>query len=370
MDLFKTAVISNLIVILLFLIIIKKYIKIAKAILKIKNEEHNKYSTNIVDEIPDEVNATPARSLCLIENDISNRFSINLSEAFSATVFDLWLKRIINIEIIDNNVEIGIEYVGGTSSLPEDEKVVYDLLVDAIGDNKTIDLKQLQTYAEENCEKFYKKTHLIETSAKNYIKNFIVLNEEDKKKMYLFGIQGILYLIIFSVLITLLMLLGYGYIANVNLKQIVKVVTIYTPTIYLAVIICSALCFLIADAHRNSEELYRRADQWSKFYKHLSRFSSENKNEELDVKKIEKFLVYATGFGISKKFMEEVSKVYPNILTSDYAQEDNNKYYEYWKKICSSNINGKNSFDYIRCKLESIYKNARKKYLGNYDDQN
>ena len=76
----------------------------------------------------------------------------------------------------------------------------------------------------------------------------------------------------------------------------------------------------------------------------------------------EKFLVYATTFGISKKVIEQLKVVHPEMfmtMNNDYSNAYSR--YTYWQ-IVSNNSYGIESFNTLSNNLERAYDSARSAY--------
>lgn len=336
-------IIIVIIIVCLFVFFLKKIFKYKK----IGSELKQKYQTSIPDikyfrDIPDEKNATPARAAYLyyFKNNVSV-FMTNLSKIFSATILDFALKGIFTFEPIDKkNLNIIInENKKASINLSEDEQVIYDLIKKAAKDN-VITTKELSNYAKINYEKFNTSLNKISELAIKYQYDCKNIDKEKEKICKKWSEIGIIYIVaIFLMLCTTTFLVGMP--------------------VFIELIICCVLCF------RNSkivsilsEKGMEEEKQWKGLKNYMDEFSLLKEKEVPDLILWEKFLVYATTFGISKKVLKQLKVVYPEMGNPDYYS---NKSYSYMYYMSDSRF-GDNFLATFDNMMETVYNSYSNAY--------
>lgn len=349
-----------LIINIIFAFIMIKDIKELKKVKELAKGSKNK---KFFLEIPDEANATPARALCI---DGSGSEIQECRCVFAATVFDLCLKGIVNIEIAANNeIKFSINDVPEVESLSEDEKNVYEILESSIGSKEGISLDNLQQYAEttENSGYVYNKIRDMIPSACNYAEKICSEKTLDKKFLKFHQRRYYIYSII---LIIITFLFCYCAKANISLVCAMIIATIvFCPIFYIELCVGCSISQKIAKNFYKTGNIIKFPKMWSGFRRYLTNYSKVNsaKDKKIDIKQIEKYLVYAATFDISLSFMEELKILYPDIFENYTDQNNGDRYDKFWKEICMTKIGEISTFEYIEGRLHDIYNWARKASL-------
>lgn len=352
--------------VILFVVSIIFFYKKMKEYEKRGKEIIQKYKYNIPDieyfrEIPDEKNATPARAVYLRRLSSTNTVIDDaVSKIFSATILDLSVKGLLEFEPI-NNKDFKIIINNKKVELTNDEEYVYNLLLDA--SRKTdattnyITSKDFSKYARKNYDDFYYLKNKFEVNAKKYHNDCGNIDNERLRVVKEWNNTSIIYILmlfigifftVFSIPLMATYPIQYGLIVM---------------AIAISLIVGSAMnLFSISKVTRNisilSEKGYIERQEWNALEKYMKEYSLLKEKQVFDVVLWEKFLVYATAFGISKKVIEQLKLVHPE------AFEVNNRYnsnYAYWYLI-SDNRFGENTFDSFGNMFEGAYKSAMSAY--------
>lgn len=264
-------------------------------------------------DIPNE-NSTPAEAAFLYYFDKKYSFSANISEIVSATMLDLALKKMISFEVgpreeifiyIHNNEDI---------KLKADEKSIYILLKDVKEYKQRkkkneliekISMKDIEKFAMNNNSAFMSKVKGIErfaevaqTKEENYKSG--LLEESDK-----WGGKRIAYLIVG------LFLLFF----------------IIPVLISILCLVCSSLCNKISNNMRClTDKGEEEKAKWKGLKKYMEEFSLLNEREVPELVLWEKYLVFATAFGIADKVIEQLKTRYPQMLDNTYMSNSNFTY--------------------------------------------
>lgn len=105
--------------------------------------------------------------------------------------------------------------------------------------------------------------------------------------------------------------------------------------------------------------------QWRGLKKYMEDYSLLKDKQVPDIVLWEKFLVYATTFGISKQVIKQLKVVHPEMFMEENqtgTSYSNGFYrYTYWHIINNTNY-GENCFNSLSSGLENVYRDARSAY--------
>lgn len=298
------AVIFNLAGIIIAIIVItkiKKYHKILKENPKVVPEQKIEWYRDIPDET-----ATPAQASLLYYFNQGN-IGYNMSKVVSATILDLCLKKYIEFEIIQSEkkksksslspsqIRIILKSDMDKETLTKDEKIIYELIEKSVNKEKnSCTMKEFQNYCERHSEKVLSRFDEIEKEAKkieeekgNYEEKLITTSSK-----YVGKAVGYLFLAIFSIFM----------VANI-IPSIIA--TIYT-------------CRLASRYNRLTQKGTNEKEQWIALKNYMEEFSMIDEKSIPELVLWEKYLVYATAFGIADKVLEQLKVVYPQITDTDY----------------------------------------------------
>lgn len=338
--------------------IIGVYIVIRK-IRKVKEEGKNleeeygypEYDIKYFREIPNEENATPARA-ALLNNytPIVNRVDISndLSKIFSGTMLDFCLKGLIEFEPInEKDVKIILKEDKNAITLSEDEKIIYSILKAAIGTNNSITTKEFSKYSKRNYETVYTKLSNIQYTVE---KDEIELGNIDKERQkivekmqgnQIISYVGLIFALFFMIAFMPLLVLLPIYIANI-------VLTIYKGK-------------NVSKIKILTEKGYRESKEWQGLENYMNDYSLLKEKRVPDIVLWEKFLVYATTFGISKEVIKQLKLVHPEMFDPN---ENTGMYigrYTYWNMVCNNRFSV-DSFENLNKNLSNICNTATSAY--------
>lgn len=285
---------------LFFAFKIVKYIKISRKTKKMVPEQEFEYFR----EFPDET-ATPAEAAFLYYFDKNWQLTNNLSKVVSATILDLALKGAIMFEKDEkDNVYI---ILTGTSKeqLKKDEQSVYEILQKTreYSRNKKkneeeqdkISMKDIENYAKRNdtaflskIEKLPKIAQVSEEEKGNYDKGQMQISSSWTTKSIVYFIVGIFLLFIL-------------------------------PFAAIPFMICGILCNNLAKKSKNlTQKGTNELEKWKALKRYMEEFSLLNEREVPELVLWEKYLVYATAFGIADKVLKQLKLRYPELADESY----------------------------------------------------
>jgi len=282
-------------------------------------------------EIPNE-ETTPAEAAYMYYFE-KNNMSVNISKVLSATILDLALKKYIEFSV-DNSKrkeQIIITILGKNDKqlkLKQDEEMIYDLLCDVASKyNGAFTLKEFEKYAKSHYSSFLEKVDSLKEKAEDELEKKDIYDKEIIKnatkwngKSGLYGILGAVFF--FMSLIS-------GYVETMLVSALLFVVTI----------VIIIMCSIMYKRERNlTQKGIDEAEKWKGLKRYMEDFSLLNEREVPELVLWEKYLVFATAFGIADKVLKQLKIKYPELADANYS---------YMPLIYSNSFNSGflNSFD-------------------------
>lgn len=335
-------IVVNIVIALIFFLKIKKYINEEKTIKE--KLAMPKYELEYFRDIPDEVNATPARAMYISEYKNSSSY-LDFPKVFSATLLDLCLKEFVQFEMIDDkNIKISINRNKEISNLSEDEAIIYNLVSDAIGNNESISIKEFEKYSEKNYEKVYAKVNSITPAVEKYERDNEKIDAEKEKISKKYGFKSMLYLVFF--------------VFSCFMYFLIKVIPAFYIGLLVAFFYCSKISSKISCL---TEKGYKEQVEWNALKSYMKDYSLLKEKKVPDIVLWEKFLVYATAFGISKEVIKQLKVAHPEMFNTNNSEYNSISNYGYWHLICNNNFEN-NVFDSFSKGMENIYNKAESAY--------
>lgn len=332
-------IIINILIGIFFIFKFKKYLKYGKEL----EEKYNlsKYEIDYFREIPDEENATPARASHITNTHIGE------SKIFSATLLDFSLKGILEFKVVEkDNIKIIIKNKNAQNILTEDEKNIYEILLDAVKDADSITIKELENYAKIYYENIYSKMSAIKKSVKKYEEESGKIDNEKKKILKKITIKASVYFMVFCLVL-------------IEAFYLVTVIPAFFIGLLLCMIACGKNCSKI---NTFSEKGNIEIKQWKALKKYMEDYSLLKEKNVPDIVLWEKFLVYATVFGISQNVIKQLKVVHPEMFEMNNQSYSNNmNSYGYWNIVCNDRF-GTNGLDNLSRGLEKVYTKASSAY--------
>ncbi len=337
------AIMINLLAIVLAIFSIKSIIK---NIRKIKTSKKIQPSQKMqyFREIPRE-DSTPTEALIILSrqvNGINN--SISMGKVFSATLLDLNLKKIIDFEVNDKIITIKI-LKEDPEELEEtkDEKVIFEFLKKATekSDGK-ITIKELEKYIKKSPSKVLDLGTEIDKNVEESLYKKELVDKEGKEEK-----NKLIAYIIGLAIMPFSMIVGFVLLTVSSINAIGMI-----PLIIMIMIQLIVFCILSSKTNVLTQKGIDENEKWKGLKKYMEDFSMLDKRNVPEIVIWEKFLVYATVFGIADKVLKQLKIVYPNI-----NEEWNNNYYGYMYLMMNTDFS--NSFsNAISSSMSTTYSSA------------
>lgn len=314
-------------VILMFFLI--KNIRMLRSIKKVEPTVHHEYFRDLPRE-----DATPAEAEYILENKYNGFDVADIGKVFSATILNLALKKAIKIEQIvgkkqDSKIKIITNDISQITE-QKDELIIFEFIAEACRnkkngifnnknvetDDKSITMQELKKYIQSNNSKVVTLKNKLDKQIKAKLTQNNYLDLEGIKKKGSFAANSVLSVIIMICL----------YVFADNKQLIVSAAnTIGMHWIgILGMIVFAIVDIVIGSSAKNKISAYTQKgvdeqDKWKALKKYMEDFSLLKEKKVPDLVLWEKFLVYATAFGIAEKVIKQLKITYPEYDTLDYA---------------------------------------------------
>ena len=317
-----------LVFIMLYIINIIKYVKINK------KDDYGVKHKNIkyFRDIPRENDATPAEAAYLY-NFYKERLETEVvqSQAISSTILNLCLKKIITLRIEDDNVYVKI--VEDKEGLKNDELAVYKLLEKVGKRDNEFKLSDLNLYAKKEYSKYSEYVNDIVNSARNNLYRLKLIDRAEEKSYKKYKgaedkigiIKNIYEWLIVTYFVSFIPIFRMG---------LVKEFGIGFPKIFLGILVIALpmVCIMLYSWKlqmniRNKIAVLTQAgkdekEKWIGLANYMKDFSLLDEKEVPDLIIWEKYLVYATAFGIAETVIEQMKARYPKVFVREQWDDE------------------------------------------------
>lgn len=256
-------------------------------------------------------NATPGEALRLINKSISDITSADIGKIFSAGLLDLNLKGYIQIDVNEQQKkEIIIRQT--TKEIKDDEQLgeeknIYDFIKNIKNIENGITIKELQKYIEKYPTKIEKLTDNMNKEISKGLKENELIDEKAKKEYTKYSEGQIIYVVLIM-FITIFSVALLATMPKINyIVKISMVVTIITTITGLVQSIKTSKKINVF-----TQKGVNEIEEWNGLKKYMKDYSLLHEKEVPAVAVWEKYLVFATAFGISKEVIKQLKLVYPN----------------------------------------------------------
>ena len=259
-------------------------------------------------EIPND-DRTPAEAYKLLNKIIAENFSsANIGNIFSANLLNLNLKKAIEIiPDINDKKEFTIKLIRDINiEKSKEEEIVYNFLKDA-SKNYELKLKDLKIYIGNHSNKVQELIEDINQTACDNFRTQKLIIEENRKRIFKeIGITSAI--LIFAT--TLLMMLTAVIMEIIRDNMLIGMTIISGIFIIIDIIL---LVLIYKKENIFTQKAVNESEKWKALKKFMEDFSMLDKREVPEVVLWEKYLVFATVFGVADKVIKQLKIVYPNI---------------------------------------------------------
>lgn len=251
--------------------------------------------------------ATPAEALAIFTKQIGGfNSSTHIGRIFSATLLDLSLKKIIDFQVNDKMITIKIlENSPEELETLKDEKVIFEFLQETCKQkNGEITTKELEKYIKKSESKVISLKNKIDKNTKQALYEKELADKKGKEEKTNIAAYA-MFLFIGLIFSTIL----FGILAAIKDMNPIGMLPLF-PVVVVQMIV---LIILLSKTNVLTQKGTDEKAKWKGLKKYMEDFSMLDKREVPEVVIWEKFLVYATVFGIADKVLKQLKIVYPNI---------------------------------------------------------
>lgn len=264
-------------------------------------------------EFPRE-DATPAEARYILNENEGEFLGTDIGPIFSATILDLSLKKYIKLNVDPTKREkesISIEILKNSDIDLEnykDEKEILEFLKGILikDKDKKITIKELLKYIKQNTSKIIALKSKIDENINKSLINKEIINKEEKEKIKKYNYETVKYIIVISILPIIT-------VALIALNFMLYVLIGLIPLFIISIINCFKVNSIEKNINIYSQKGIDESEMWKGLKRYMENFSMLDKREVPELVIWEKYLVYATAFGIADKVLKQLKIVYPNI---------------------------------------------------------
>ena len=271
-------------------------------------------------------NATPGEAVQLLKKNITKVLNYDdLGKVFSAVLLNLKLKGYLEFEIDETKKDkekISIRMIrkSNAEELSSEEKEVYAFLDQATlrKDERVLTLKELQKVIKSNPEKVEKLGKGMGENIYSALTMQELLDEKQAKEYN--NSTGILALQIVFLILFLIFAIIITAAEGIEFNSIMK--GTFVTTSILGIISIAKKIGIVRRVNTFTQKGVNEIEAWKGLKKYMQEFSLLNEKEVPAIEIWEKFLVYATAFGVAEKVIKQLKMAYPNfeqLTGNDYT---------------------------------------------------
>lgn len=288
-------------------------------------------------DIPRENSATPGEATYLYYfNKSYTDLTSKQSNVVSATILNLALKGYIKLRT--QGEEIYVKVVKDAEELKKEERAVYDILKDT-GKDDEFKIDEINKFAKKEYSKYSTYINNLVNEARESLYKLELVDKANQKKYRkaqsagnkFIMLRGTIEFILIGFLIGLIPFINNAYVATFGIRFISEFITI--ALILLPIIASLLVKYKICEKTQNKIAVLTQAgteekEEWKALAKYIEEFSMIDEKEVPSLVIWEKYLVYATAFGIADKAIEQMKAKYPEIFVQEYWQDENIEKYQ------------------------------------------
>ena len=262
-------------------------------------------------ELPDK-EETPLEAVFILKTGYKQSC---LPNVFSATILNFALKGYIRIEQEGKTIKILLNKIK-TDELTGDEKKVLGILRDASNNNE-LTMAELEKYIKNYPSKLMNLNSTFEKVSKTQASEKGKFDTNRFNKQIVYAEKNVGYIFLLIIIITAsIFTIGYAY---KNVQSMLITCTIISLAFFIVVTIINLILNIKITTSFNgfTQKGINEQEQWKAFKKYMEDFSYLNEKEVPQLVLWEKYLVFATAFGIADKVLKQLKVKYPELNDPD-----------------------------------------------------
>lgn len=327
-DILMSHVVIGFFVIIEIILIIVNIFKIIKLKSIAKEKEIETHDLKYYRDIPRENNSTPAEALYLSKFDKKRLDTGEVQQKTVASIIlDLCLKKKIRLSTSEKTTKVKI--IAEPEGLKKDELEVYKLLKKAGNSNEEFDIADLNKYAKKKYDDYSNSINSVVNSCRNSLYD-LKLIDKAKEKNYLKGESAetkyaifknsYIWLIIAHIIAIMIpffrrpIVYGMGFGVFSNLTYILIGIL---PLMIIKLYYWKKQGKILGNISVITQAGNDEKEQWLALKNYLEDYSLLKEKDIPDLVLWEKYLVYATAFGISEEVIKNMKASYPEVFVKE-----------------------------------------------------
>lgn len=262
-------------------------------------------------ELPDK-EETPLEAVFILKTGYKQSC---LPNVFSATILNFALKGYVRIEQEGKTIKILLNKIK-TDELTGDEKKVLEILR-AASNNNELTMAELEKYIKNYPSKLMNLNSTFEKVSKTQASEKGKFDTNRFNKQIVYAEKNVGYIFLLIIIITAsIFTIGYAY---KNVQSMLITCTIISLAFFIVVTIINLILNIKITTSFNgfTQKGINEQEQWKAFKKYMEDFSYLNEKEVPQLVLWEKYLVFATAFGIADKVLKQLKVKYPELNDPD-----------------------------------------------------
>lgn len=286
-------------------------------------------------DIPRDGDSTPVEALYLYK--FNKEMLCDTQElqqnAVSSTILNLCIKKKISLKISELD-EVYIKIIDEPNGLKKDEETIYNLL-SKVNKTEWFDIKELNTYARKEYYEYSKSIDRLVNEARENLYKLGLINKSEEKlykkysksKSTCTTLKNIYMWLIINHLIMSISFFKINIIAVFG-TQIQNIIGIILAIIF--PIMCLIFyCLNLEDKQKNkiavlTQKGAEEKAQWQGLEKYMKEYTLLNERTVPELTIWEKYLVYATAFGIADEVIKQMKAAYPEVFVIEKWNDESN----------------------------------------------
>ena len=321
-------------------------------------------------DIPREDSVTPGEAVYLYYFNKSNTdMKSKQANTVAATILNLVLKGYVKLRV--EGEEVFVRVIKDSKGLKKDELAVYNILKDT-GEESEFKINEINKFAKKEYSKYsIYINNLINESRESLYRLKLVDKAQQKeynKSKYAANkfmlLRGTVEFILIGFLIGILPLFIKAYISIFGIGFISQFITF--SLVLFPIILSLLIKFKICEKTQSKIAVLTQTgteerEEWKALAKYIEEFSMIDEKEVPSLILWEKYLVYATAFGIADKAIEQMKAKYPEVFVEEYWQDENIGNYQIINFATNNirlNISNKTTIDIISESTTKAYRTS------------
>lgn len=290
------------------------------------------------------------------------------SNVVAATILNLCLKGYIKLRT--NGKSVYIKIVKEAEGLKQDELSIYSLLKNVQAKKEEFNIKELNDYAKSHYTEYSSAINKLINSSRNSLYELKLVDKAQEKAYrksknaegLLIFLKGTIEFIFVGFIIANIGIFKYLSVKVFGIafqSEFIYMCINILPYVILKIMELTILSRLQSKIAILTQKGTEEKEQWKGLANYIKEFSMLNEKEVPSIVVWEKYLVYATAFGIADTAIKQMQASYPEVFVNEYWEEHPEEFEKYQIiNFATSNMNmdfGKTPISTLDTAAKSAY---------------